>query len=586
MKDYVEDYKYNNCFWKKSGVLYEHSDMKSKEYLSIGRIFRYMAKKLNKIYEKFGKLNLMFEKPKEPKYTRENRIDVIFASFNIIRNEFKKIAHNLNDLSKKILDKEESFKSKAEPTKMCDDAYKKYDNGLIRLANLRKSYFDTMHKVVESFLNQKYSKKGENSKSKKELNNKLELLAKKKEEYKKEVDEVEKLRAEYMIEQGNIFADREQQERESTDDLKRYFKSYVKCFENFLKNFKINEEDMKILESMDGEKDTKSFAETNKSLMTEPKRNVYKEYSVDINYYVENFEVLKSKLKGKTPKEQREFYKEISTEITTLLSNIIKEEPDEIKNRIEQIAKDIKESRLDKSEFDYLLKRFQEQYNKFIQWKEKQVGDQDYKKVGKEWDERFIHMHTFLKYFNKTRVENKELNEENFNYLCEAIKKILELNENEDIDYNLCDLVVILSSTFYMNDPNSPKGKKYVNEVIKHSSIMQKQGFWVGLTRYELNEEIQSQNKIEDTLKEDNITEEKLTNSVIAKLMSVSYNIMQFVLDSELFNRIIHDVFKYCKINEQNRQIVVDMIDSQIKDEKIDYLKLDKEKLLSLDKKE
>jgi hypothetical protein len=241
---------------------------------------------------------------------------------------------------------------------------------------------------------------------------------------------------------------------------------------------------------------------------------------------------------------------------------------------------------LDKSEFDYLLKRFQEQYNKFIQWKEKQVGDQDYKKVGKEWDERFIHMHTFLKYFNKTRVENKELNEENFNYLCEAIKKILELNENEDIDYNLCDLVVILSSTFYMNDPNSPKGKKYVNEVIKHSSIMQKQGFWVGLTRYELNEEIQSQNKIEDTLKEDNITEEKLTNSVIAKLMSVSYNIMQFVLDSELFNRIIHDVFKYCKINEQNRQIVVDMIDSQIKDEKIDYLKLDKEKLLSLDKKE
>ena len=586
MKDYVEDYKYNNCFWKKSGVLYEHSDMKSKEYLSIGRIFRYMAKKLNKIYEKFGKLNLMFEKPKEPKYTRENGIDVIFASFNIIRNEFKKIAHNLNDLSKKILDKEESFKSKAEPTKMCDDAYKKYDNGLIRLANLRKSYFDTMHKVVESFLNQKYSKKGENSKSKKELNNKLELLAKKKEEYKKEVDEVEKLRAEYMIEQGNIFADREQQERESTDDLKRYFKSYVKCFENFLKNFKINEEDMKILESMDGEKDTKSFAETNKSLMTEPKRNVYKEYSVDINYYVENFEVLKSKLKGKTPKEQREFYKEISTEITTLLSNIIKEEPDEIKNRIEQIAKDIKESRLDKSEFDYLLKRFQEQYNKFIQWKEKQVGDQDYKKVGKEWDERFIHMHTFLKYFNKTRVENKELNEENFNYLCGAIKKIFDLNENEDIDYNLCDLAVILSSTYYMADPKANKGKKYVNEIVKNATIMQKQGFWVGLTKYQLNEEIQKQNKIEDTLKEDNISEEKLNNSVIAKLMSVSFNIMTFVLDSNLFNKILFDVFKYCKINNENKQFIIQMLKSQIDNEKITYLTLDEDFLLSTEKEQ
>ena len=93
---------------------------------------------------------------------------------------------------------------------------------------------------------------------------------------------------------------------------------------------------------------------------------------------------------------------------------------------------------------------------------------------------------------------------------------------------------------------------------------MQQQGFWVGLTRFELNEEIQSQNKIEDTLKENDITEEKLNNSVIAKLMSVSYNIMQFVLDSALFNKIIHDVFKYCKINEQNRQIVVNMIDNQI----------------------
>ena len=28
MEDYIEDYKYNNCFWKKSGVLYTHSDLK------------------------------------------------------------------------------------------------------------------------------------------------------------------------------------------------------------------------------------------------------------------------------------------------------------------------------------------------------------------------------------------------------------------------------------------------------------------------------------------------------------------------------------------------------------------------------
>ena len=586
MKDYVEDYKYNNCFWKKSGVLYEHSDSKFREYMSIGYIFQKMSNEIYRLSEFLGKLNKVYEKPKEPNYTREDGIQVVLSTIKMVKNEFNKLAVNLGEIARKILEKKDTYESKIEPMKMCDEAFKKYDNELNKLSNVKKSYFDTMNKVVETYLNQKYSKKGESAKSKQELNNKLKNLEKKKEEYKLEIENVEKLRAEYMEEQGNIFADKEELERECTDELKLYFKSYIKIFEDFMKNFKLEEKDIKIIENMDGSKDTKSFAESNKSLMTGPKRNMYKEYAVDLNYYIENFDIVKSKLKNKTPKEQREIQKQLSSEITTLLSNLIKEEPDEINQRIEEIAKDIKENRLTKKDFEYLIDKFQTRYDEFLKWKEEKVGNQDYRKVGKEWDERFCYMHTFLKYFNKKRVESKELNEENFNYLCRAIQKILDLNENEDIDYTLCDLVVILSSTFYMVDKTSPSGKKYVNEIIRKSSIMQKQGFWVGLTRFELNEEIQKQNKIEDTLKENDITEEKLNNSVIAKLMSVSYNIMQFVLDSKLFNKIIFDVFKYCKINEQNRQIVVEMMESQIMGENIDYLKLDKEMLLSMTKKE
>ena len=586
MKDYVEDYKYNNCFWKKSGVLYEHSDSKFREYMSVGYIFQKMSNEIYRLSEFLGKLNKVYEKPKEPNYTREDGIQVVLSTIKMVKNEFNKLAVNLGEIARKILEKKDTYESKIEPMKMCDEAFKKYDNELNKLSNVKKSYFDTMNKVVETYLNQKYSKKGESAKSKQELNNKLKNLEKKKEEYKLEIENVEKLRAEYMEEQGNIFADKEELERECTDELKFYFKSYIKIFEDFMKNFKLEEKDIKIIENMDGSKDTKSFAESNKSLMTGPKRNMYKEYAVDLNYYIENFDIVKSRLKNKTPKEQREIQKQLSSEITTLLSNLIKEEPDEINQRIEEIAKDIKENRLTKKDFEYLIGKFQSRYEEFLKWKEEKVGNQDYRKVGKEWDERFCYMHTFLKYFNKKRVESKELNEDNFNYLCIAIQKILDLNENEDIDYTLCDLVVILSSTFYMVDKTSPSGKKYVNEIIRKSSIMQKQGFWVGLTRFELNEEIQKQNKIEDTLKENDITEEKLNNSVIAKLMSVSYNIMQFVLDSKLFNKIIFDVFKYCKINEQNRQIVVEMMESQIMGENIDYLKLDKEMLLSMTKKE
>ena len=97
-----------------------------------------------------------------------------------------------------------------------------------------------MNKVVELFLNQKYGKKGENNKSKQELQSKLQLLEKKKEDYKKEIDVVEKLRAEYMIEQGNIFADREEQERECTDDLKKYFNPDKICFVYFFINISLN----------------------------------------------------------------------------------------------------------------------------------------------------------------------------------------------------------------------------------------------------------------------------------------------------------------------------------------------------------
>ena len=586
MKDYVEDYKYNNCFWKKSGVLYEHSDSKFREFISIGNIFKKMSEEIIRFSEFLGKLNKLYNKPKEPNLTREDGINVFLSSIETIRNEFYKLANNLDVIGNNILEKKDAYESKIAPMKMCEVSYKKYDNELNKLTLVKKSYFDTMNKVVETYLNQKYGKKGESAKSKQDLNNKLKNLEKKKEEYKFEIEIVESLRAEYMEEQGNIFADKEELEKECTNDLKSYFKEYIEIFGNFMKNFKLSESEINTIEAIDGTKDTQSFAESNKSLMTGPKRNIYKEYAVDLNYYVENFDIIKSKLKNKSPKEQREFQKQLSSEITNLLSNIIKEEPDEINQRIEQIAKDIKENRLAQKDFEYLMNKFQSSYDEFLKWKEEKVGNQDYRKVGKQWDERFCYMYTFLKYFNKTRVENKELNEENFNYLCQSINKILSLNENEDIDYTLCDLIVILSSTFYTVDTSNPSGRKYVNEVIRKSSIMQRQGFWVGLTRFELNEEIQKQDKIEDTLKEDNITEEKLNNSVIAKLMSVSYNIMQFVLDSNLFNQIIFDVFKYCKINEQNREFVVEMMESQIKGENVEYLKLDKEMLLSMKKKE
>ena len=586
MEDYIEDYKYNNCFWKKSGVLYTHSDLKYEEFMSVGTIFQKLGAKIEEFCDFLDTIDKSYKKPNEPDYSRGEGIQVILSSMKKIKNELTKLYALTNDISNKIFDKKETYESKKPAAKMCDEAYKKYEAELNKLKIVKKAYFDSMNKVVESYLNQNYGKKVDKNKAMQDFQNKKKNLEKKKLEYKKVLNNVEVLRIEYMQEQGNLFAVKEELEKENTEDLKLYFQQYIKGLDSLSSSLQFSEEDIKKIENINGDYDCKKFAEANKSLMTGPGRNPYKEYAVDLNYYTENFEVIKAKLKGKTSIEKREFQHKISNEISDLLKDLIKEERTEVIDKIEAYAKDLKENKLSKEGYDFLIQKFDEQYNTFMKWKKEIVCDQEFKKVGKDWDERFLYMTTFLKYFNKTRIDSKELNEENFNYLCGAIKKIFDLNENEDIDYNLCDLAVILSSTYYMADPQANKGKKYVNAIVKNATIMQKQGFWVGLTKYQLNEEIQKQNKIEDTLKEDNISEEKLNNSVIAKLMSVSFNIMTFVLDSNLFNKILFDVFKYCKINNENKQFIIQMLKSQIDNEKITYLTLDEDFLLSTEKEQ
>ena len=578
MEDYVEDYKYNNCFWKKSGVLYNHAESKFKEYMSVGEMFQYIGKILNTFCSSLNSVPNIY-KQSDSTSTRGKGISVVINCIKLLNNESRRLLKEINTIAAKIVEKKLSYDSKKEAIKMCDEYYKSYQGELNKLSSLKKVYCDTTNKAIESCLNIKYSNKS-NKKNKEELNNKKKQIIQKKEDYKNQIDEVERSRVEYMEVQGNIFASEEELERECTDELKDYFIKFFNALTNFSNNIKLSQDNYQIIESISGDLDNKSFAEKNKSLMTGPKRNLYKEYSQDLNYYVENFDIIKSRLKGKSSKEIRDLHKEITQEVTLFLGDIIKEESDAINQRVEQIAKDLKENKLSPNDFDYLITQFQKRFEEFKRWKKEKVADQDYRKVGKEWDERFCYMHTFLGYFNKTRIENKELNKTNFEYLTKAIQKILELNENEDIDYNLCDLVVILSSTFYMVDPNARNGKKYITDVIKKCSIIQKQGFWVGLTRFELNEEIQQQNKIEDTLKEDDISEAKLNNSVVAKIMSVSYNIINFVMDSKLFNKIIYYLFKYCKINAENREIVVNMIEGQIQAENLDYLKLDKDFLI------
>ena len=117
MEDYVEDYRYNNCFWKKSGQLYTHSDNKFYEYMSIGEIFQKMSNDIYRLSESFGDLKKLYKKPNEPEYTREKGINVIFYTIKLIKNEFLKLSKKIGEIANKILEKKDTYESKNLPTK-------------------------------------------------------------------------------------------------------------------------------------------------------------------------------------------------------------------------------------------------------------------------------------------------------------------------------------------------------------------------------------------------------------------------------------------------------------------------------------
>ena len=512
--------------------------------------------------------------------TRSQGIKALLGYFKRLSKSFITFTESFNKISNEILDKQAGYSSKLDYEKQCDINLKKYKESLKELDNKKKSYYESINKAIEyhlSHLNKSSNKNKDKNKDKYKEN-----VAKKKNEYLAQVKEVENIRVEYIELQGHLFAIIEEFERNCTNDFKLYLKNFSKTINNLKDDLGFSETEMKQFEEMDGDKDNKAFSEQNKSLITGPKRNLFKEYSQDLSLYMENFEFLKKEASKKNPKELKLYQKYISQEVSKYLNEIIIEEKNDINDKILEISKQLKESKLTEDSFNYLIGKFEARFKQFLDWKGKNnVVSQNYKKVGEEYDDRYCYMQTFLGYFNKTRVENKCLDEENFNYFCKAVEKILELNMNEDIDYSLCDLVVILSSTFYMVDESKKSGKKYTYEVIRDCPIMQKHGFWVGLTKFELNQEIQQQKTESETLEEVNEPVEKLNNSIVAKLMSVSYNLMQFIKDSTVFNKVVYDIFKHCKINKENRDMIVTMMEQQIQTENLTHIKLDRDLILS-----
>ena len=625
MENYIPDYSYENCFWDNVDFLYNHSNLKYKEYSSLGNLSSNIA---NCIYKFCKSLNLAKNdyKPYEKNdiSSRGKALIKTIRFINNIINNLKKFADKLIKLSKTIDEKKCSYDSKNDVKIMCRNAFNKYEDSLKELNIKKSAYYESINQTIEQYLNNIYKNKRKDSMNSLEM--KIENINKKKKSYKEQIIKTETNRIEYIELQRNIFSSDEEFERDCTNEIKIYLKNIIFFYEEFLKKIDIDKELIDEIEKIDGMRDNQIFAAKNRTIMSCPSRIEFMEYNQDIDTY-SNLEVVKNQLKNKKNGEYKSTRNKISDDVKKFLIKTLKNSKDENYLKIEEIANNIISNNLSEENYNYLMKQFQKSYDDFKIWVKENVGELEFKKVGENYDNRFLNMQLFLDAFNKARMHNKELNKNNFNFFAQAMEKILSYNDNEDIDYKLCELLLTLSSTFYTIEKKDDKEIKiYATEIVKKSPLIQKVGFWVGLTKFELSEEMlkdkdkdkdkekskeNNSNKINEffnnlnlakfslikrrkskeekelkenkEIKDNKLDEKNMNKNFIAKIMSVCYNLVQFIMESDTLNAILINIFRNFKISKENREIVIGMMNCHIESEENKNLKINEEMIMNCD---
>ena len=605
--DFIQKFNYSNSFWENTDVLFQHSKQKFDEYLNISDLYLKLSNSLNDFSESLLDITRNIQDSEiDYESTRSNGVLKVINFIHRISQNLKKFAKSLINISSKMNEKVEVYQSRRENENQCKENYNKYKENLRKL-NLRQDiYNDAVESVIENFLYNKYKE----MKNPIDLKPKLENLNKKKQEYKSEVKKCEEQRNEYIKTQFDILEKEEEFEKECTEVIKSNLINTFNFFNQFLENIKVDEDTMRSIEKINGIRDIHFFAENNKDIMSSPPRIIFQEYNQDMDKYF-NFDIIKNKMKNKSSEECLIIKKEMAVEVNKFLEQsvfAIDEKKDTI-TKYSQICDDILNKKLKEEDYNFIINEFESKYTDFMEWKRVTIKEQNYIKVGSGWDDRFESMHIFLHIFNKLRMYNKQLEKGNFDYYVKIMKKIIELNDGEEVDYDLCDLVIILASTFYTLESKDGKEEKiYAAEEIKNSKLFQSFEFWVGLVKNQLNEEIIKDrlkekqferrksffNNINKSLtnlninlnfnlgkkKEDNkVNVDKYNKLLMAKLMSVSYNLVQFVSSSDRLNKALYNIFRFYKLSISDKKTVVEMLKFQIMNEGYNYLNLDEDLL-------
>ena len=621
--NFLQKYHYSNSFWENSDVLFNHSRNRMKEYEQFSDKIVNISKIINNFSDSLLNASIPEENPEKDDYisTRTNAISCYLKFINKLALLLKSLYKNYEGVASVMKDKMDAYKSRDQFEIICNNNFDNYKTQLNKVNKCKQAYKESAESLVESFLNFKYK----DAKYENEINSKKELMYKKENEYKAEVKKCEDIRNDYINIQRQILDDEETFDFSASDALKDNLIKLMNFHKDFIYNCKASNELIEAIANIDGHKDIQEFSVKNSDIISYPPGTTFSVYNQNLELYL-NFEVIKNILKTKNEIEQRDFKRELSVEVTKFLGDILTKNSEK-KQKVErfaEIANNILNKKSNEEECNFVIKEFENCSNNSIEPNRKLSGDKKDITIG-GWDNEFDAIHAFLNIFNKLRQFNKKMEKENFDYFVKINEKIIELIDSDDkekhknkyreekeIDYNLCDLLLILSSTFYMTEQKEGKEEKiYVYQKIKHCKLFQKYEFWVNIVKSQLSEQIIAEKmseEIEDKkdkkekkkrksllsnikvfrkrssnteteTKVDNL--DKYNQLIMAKLMSIGFNIIQFVSNSLILNQALYNIFRFYKLSTPNRVNVIEMLKIQIVSEGNDNLKLDEDLLLN-----
>ena len=600
--NFIQKFNYTNSFWENTDVLYQHSKQRFDEYLLISNLYQAISSALNDFSESLLDLTKpILDSEIDYESIRSQGVIKVINFINRISQNLKRFSKNLITISNNMKEKVTIFQSNRELEKQCKEYSNKYKDYLKKLNTKKENYNDTVEAVIENFLINKYKE----TKSPTDLKPKLDSLNKKKQDYKNEVKNCEEIRTEFVKNQRSLLEKEQDFEKECTEDIKSSLNKMVEFYNQFLQMSQIDEDTIGTIKKINAENEIQIFCEYNRDIISSPSRIIFQEYNQNVDKYYK-FDVIKNKIKNITEEESKELKKDIVIEVNKFLEETVYKmnEDNDMLNKYSQIADDILNKKLKEEDYVFIINEFHNKYSDFMEWKRATIKDQNYMKVGLGWDNRFDSMHVFLHIFNKLRMYNKKLEKDNFYYFVKIMKIILDLNEGDEVDYNLCDLVIILASTFYLSEEKDGKEeKKYVAEEIKNCKIFQNFEFWIGLVKDQINVEIIKERLKEkkmarrttffgggknlvNTNKEGKKKEEEKVDTVeqynkiiMAKLMSVSYNLVQFVNNSDTINKALYNIFIYYKLNQNDKKNIVELLKFQIMNDGYTNLNIDEDLL-------